>query len=112
MSKKYVEYGPWFTYNSCPSCKSYVSDHEIYTLRCCKHCGASGVIMLEYCVTTTRRAYTKKSWLPWRNKFEMEVKSIKPRFSGGGGGYSNPAFNSALGAGMSLTATAAAISIL
>jgi hypothetical protein len=82
---KYVAYGPWFTLNTCPSCEEPVSHDEIYSRRCCSKCGHSGAIMLGFEVTTLRRAYIRKSWIPFRSKWVYEIKDRKARFGYGSG---------------------------
>jgi len=82
---KYEAYGPWFTINTCPGCEEPVSRDDIYERRCCSNCGESGSIMLCYEVTTLRRAYIRKSLIPFRSKWVYEIKDRKGRFGGGGG---------------------------
>jgi hypothetical protein len=101
---KYVAYGPWFTIETCPKCEEPVTHHEIYTLRCCSKCGHSGAIMLSYEVTTLRRAYIRKSWIPFRSKWVYEIKDRKARFGSGSGGGGFTRSSSSL----ALTAMAAA----
>lgn len=106
---KILAYGEWTTVNTCPNCFEYVSRAEIYDNRCCRNCGESGVIMLAFNVTTIRRAYLRKSWIPFRSKYVVEVKCVEPRFSGNGGHYVAP--NHLRHSGANLTMAAAAISI-
>ncbi|ANA49138.1 hypothetical protein PMW_13 [Pseudomonas phage phiPMW] len=107
---KYVAYGPWFTYNACPQCERPVSSEDIYDRRCCPDCGRSGTVMLDYAVMTARRAYTKKTWVPFMSKYEIEIKGRKDRFSGGG--YSLGMSSHLSTIGMSNLTTAAAVAAI
>lgn len=105
---RYVAYGPWFTINTCPDCEEPVSHSDIYNNRCCSGCGASGPILLPYKVTTLRRAYTKKSWIPFVSEWVYEIKSREARFGSCGTQHYANAFTRS---SSSLVMTAAAIAI-
>lgn len=88
MKQDFVAYGPWFTINTCPGCQEPVSREDIYDKRCCSLCGASGSILLPFEVTTLRRAYTRKSWIPFRSEWVYEIKRREARFGSYSGGHS------------------------
>jgi hypothetical protein len=107
---EYIGYGPWVAVKCCPECGEAIDNDQIFNEKVCKSCGYNnGPHIIAYDTAIIRKAYIKKSFIPFFSKWEYQEKCRNP-FAGTPSKHTGQICFSSLN-GVPLT-TLAAVSII